>query len=352
MVHEIELKQSKDLQLCLIGSETKKVETTLTILLDIIAVHSKFLLLPPRGLHFGYVIAGHVSEEQTLKIINKGFFPFDFTITSPTATGYSDTSKKKSDAASMASGATRRTSKTFATTKTTATSKTNKSEKNKTNSKGGGGRGGGGGPSLELQSFNVSLASGNILPGDKVDIKVVFKSPQEPTIYTEQLMINIANRDPIKFPTNIVYELSGESKLPGIITTPDVIFEEHSIVDRFENLAMTPPYGIYSREDHVFSFGTFIIDCDRPFDGGSSKAAPKPTVRFIGDASKSKVANAPIGRKVEANFRIENPFKVPCYVDFTITPIKQEIETQVPYEDPFAMSVQPKELKIPPHEFR
>jgi len=336
----------------LIECETNKVEKTLTVFLDIIAIFSRFLLLPPHGLHFGYIIVGHTSNEQILKITNDGLLPFDFALSSPTAIGYSDAPKGKSDGASMVSSATKKTSKTAATTKSAGTKKSNKSDKSKAGAKGGGGDGGSGGPSLELQGFNINPASGNILPGDKIEIKILFKGPQEPKLLIEQLMINVNGKDPIKYPTDIVYELSGESKLPGITTTPEVIFEEHRIVDRFENTGSTPPCGVYSREDHIFSFGAFIIDCDRPLDSGPPKIAPKPSVRFTGDAPKAKVLNAPIGRKVEANFRIDNPFKVSCFVDFTITPTIPEIETQVPYEEPFAMFVQPNELEVPPHEFR
>jgi hypothetical protein len=346
-----EIERSRDLQLYLIECETNKVEKILTIFLDLIAVHSRFLILPPHGLHFGYVIAGQQSNERIVKIINRGFFPFDFIFSSPTALGYSVVAKGKSDVASMASGATKKTTKTTATSKTTATRKSSKSDKSKGSTKGGGGSGGGG-PALDLQGFNISLSSGNILPGDKIEVKIFFKAPLEPTLLTEQLMINISNKDPIKYPTDIVYELSGESRIPGITTIPDVIFEEHRIIDRIENIGVTPPYGVYSREDHIFSFGAFIIDCDKPFDCGPPKIAPKPSVRFTGDAPKPKVVNAPIGRKIEANFRIDNPFKVPCVVDFIITPTLPEIEAQAPYEEPFAMFVQPKELEVPPCEFR
>lgn len=353
LVSEVSLKRSRDLQLHLIECETNVVEKILTIFLDLIAVHSQFLLLPAHGLHFGYAVAGHLSEGRILKILNRGVFPFDFNISSPTSLGYTDAPKvSKSDAVSQASGATRKSSKTVASAKTTATTKTSASKRSSKSDKGKNMGGGGAAKALELKGFRLSPAAGNILPGEKVDILIFFKGPQEPEILTEQLLINITDKDPEKYPEDIKYDLTGESKLPGITTVPDVIFEEHQIIDKLENPAVTPPFGVYSRHDHVFSFGAFIIDCDRPFDGGPPKIAPKPSVRFTGDAPKPKVVNAPIGRKVEANFRIDNPFKVPCIVDFVITPTLPAKETQAPYEDPFAMFVQPPMLEVPPHEFR
>lgn len=353
LVSEVTLKRSRDLQLDLIECETSVVEKVLTVFLDLLAVHSKFLLLPAHGLHFGYAIAGHLSDARILKILNRGAFAFDFNLSSPTALGYS--AAPKSEAVSVKSGATRKTSKTVASAKTAATAKTVASRKGSVKGdkgKKGGGGGGGAVKALELQGFRMSPANGTVLPGEKCDIEIFFKGPEIPAVVTEQVLINITDKDPLKYPEDIQYDLTGESKLSGITTSADVIFEEHRLVDEIENLGMTPSYGVYSRKDHVFSFGAFIIDCDRPFDGGPPKIPPRPSVRFTGDAPKPKPVHAPIGRKVEANFRIDNPFKVPCFVDFLITPTLPEKETQAPYEEPFAMSVQPDMLEIPPHEFR
>jgi hypothetical protein len=203
---------------------------------------------------------------------------------------------------------------------------------------------------LELERFQLTPAVGTILPGEQVDVIIFFKGPEAPKVVTEQVMVNISDVDPSKYPENITYELTGESKLSGINTNPDVIFEEHRVIDELDTPGITPPYGIYSKNENLFSFGAFIIDCERQPDGQPMKG--RPSVRFTGDTSKPKQPIATIGKKLEANFRIDNPFKVPCFVDFLVTPIMPNLETQSPYEEPFAISVQPAMLEIPPHEFR
>jgi hydrocephalus-inducing protein len=103
------------------------VEKILTIFVDLHAVHSQFQLLPAHGIHFGYIVCGHLSESLVLKICNRGVFAFDFFLSNPKAVSAPGSPRPgKSDIVSQAS---KKSAKTVASAKTATSVKTMKSHK-------------------------------------------------------------------------------------------------------------------------------------------------------------------------------------------------------------------------------
>ncbi|BFI31149.1 hydrocephalus-inducing protein [Marchantia polymorpha subsp. ruderalis] len=312
-------------------------EKTIPIYISLHAVHSKFLILPAREIDFEQQVCGVLSEARTLKILNTGVFEFSFKISTPVVKLPEGGPSDKAE-----SIATKKSTKTIASAKTTATSKT-------TAGAGKGKKGQNAAPKMiDLRGFQLFPAVGTVLPGMKQDISVYFKGPETPLAVSEEIAIFISEKDPLKYPEDILYLLKGESQFPGFVTDPEVIFEEHRMLDEFEMFPAVLPPRTYSKGDHIFSFGPVFIDTDPP----SKKAATEPvkvSVKWSEDFLDTIRTPRPVKvHGADVNFKIMNPFKVPCTVDFTLTPEVVEQETLEAYEVPFAMDIQPQSISVPP----
>ena len=148
----------------------------------------------------------------------------------------------------------------------------------------------------------------------------------------------VADRDPDDQPLGIPYEISGESCIPGIVCD-DVaaIFEEHKIVPALDPFVAQDGFA-FSRGDNTFSFGPVIAEMVPEASGHGEED----------DAAAAPASLAARSGGVSAKFKISNSSKVPCSVDFTLTPKVDGGAT----DETFPMEVHPSRLDVPPHEHR
>ena len=190
------------------------------------------------------------------------------------------------------------------------------------------------GESLELGAFTVTPPTGTIDPGENVTITVVFAAENDRK-FTELAGIDVTDRDPSDQPLGIPYEIAGESCIPGI-DCEDVgnIFEEHKIVSALE--PFSPEGCVFAKRDKVFSFGAVIARAAaEPPDGGDDPERPPET-----DAEFTKRGG------VVASFKMSNPNKVQCTVDFTVKPRGDDATQE---GSTFPITISPETLEIPPH---
>lgn len=136
--------------------------------------------------------------------------------------------------------------------------------------------------------------------------------------YESTLAIDIADRDPQDSGDGIPFELSAESSIPGINTEDlDQIFEEQTVIQSLDpqlNTQTIISSSLYSQLERVFWFGTLV-------------------------ASKN-----PEGAK--DRFKIMNPNKIPCKVNFAVKPRSQS------KSEGFAFEVSPDSVSIDPHKHK
>ena len=153
--------------------------------------------------------------------------------------------------------------------------------------------------------------------------------------------MDVADRDPTINPSGFRTKFRRELH-PGIVCD-DVaaIFEEHKIVPALDPFVAQDGF-VFSRGDNAFSFGPVIAEMapDASGDGDGDGA----------DDADAGLAQAPPKPRagVSANFKISNASKVPCSVEFTLTP---KVEGGAS-EEAFPMEVHPSRLDVPPHEHR
>ena len=135
--------------------------------------------------------------------------------------------------------------------------------------------------------FTIYPGFGTVQPGQNTQITVDFgvESVQK---YEEFLAIEISDRNPDDCPGGIAYKLLAEGCLPTIDTVDlHGIFEEHRVVrsiTEFQNIAgIQVEGGIYGVEESKFVFPNVVV-----------------------------------GRKATARFKISNPHKLSCDVNFTV----------------------------------
>ncbi|CAM6101477.1 unnamed protein product [Calypogeia fissa] len=340
---ETTLLRNCDISLDLIEPLYEKTEQTIPIYISLHAVHTQFLILPAREIDFEFQVCGLLSEARTMKILNTGVFDLEYTLLAAPV--------KESEGAldnKETSLATKKSAKTVASAKTNASSKTSASGKGGQGKKG---KGAAAPKMLDLRGFQLFPSVGKLAPGMKQDISVYFKAPETPTKVYEEILITIKDRDPIKYPEDISYDLKGESQFPGFKTDPEVIFEEHRIVDNLEKFDTVLPPRTYAKGEHMYSFGAVYVDTDPP--PTESELGPgKPSVKFSGEIHAVKVVGKSRRKGADVNFKFANPYKVACSVEFTLTPETVEQETLEAYEMPFAMEIRPMKIDIPPLECR
>eukprot|EP01018_Ginkgo_biloba_P036849 Gb_10291 [translate_table: standard] len=311
---EVRLQKNQDIQIHLIDCLTGRVEQIINVPVNLYAVHSKFKVVPKGSIHFGSELVGRISEPRTLKIINTGEFPFSFKLfgfahtnatVEPTSTGQFETREEIKTKKGLEKTLEREGSKGKKTVSAPDT--------------------------LDLKSFTLSPASGTIQPSSTQEISVYFKAETAGSV-SEKIRLAISERDPLKYPEDIIYDISGVCCIPGIATDPKIIFEEHHIVDALDVSSSIPPYGTYSRKDNLFSFGAVVL-C------------------FEDSTVVSQASSQVAGNAVESRFKMENPFSVPCSLQLSITrPL--ELNSQVTADTSLCMEIFPQTMDIPPLEHR
>eukprot|EP01065_Artemidia_motanka_P026772 TRINITY_DN32019_c0_g1_i1.p1 TRINITY_DN32019_c0_g1~~TRINITY_DN32019_c0_g1_i1.p1 ORF type:complete len:3749 (+),score=1074.75 TRINITY_DN32019_c0_g1_i1:85-11331(+) len=146
---------------------------------------------------------------------------------------------------------------------------------------------------LALGAFKVDPAEGSIAPGESTEVVVVLDPTGLPAqAFSEKLGIQVEDYDVTDPKVRDPVVLEGESCVPGIaadLSLPDAsgVFEEQQVVHKLDKT--NRHRAVFSRESRVFSFGTMLLN-----------------------------------RQAQENFKISNPFKVPCTVTITL---KQKADT-------------------------
>ncbi|EGR29178.1 hypothetical protein IMG5_161280 [Ichthyophthirius multifiliis] len=168
---------------------------------------------------------------------------------------------------------------------------------------------------LIVNQFQVNPCKGTIPPDSSTIIELKFFG-QGQMIHEQKLGIEISGRDPKDQPNGILYELVGESCVPGINCEDfEQIFEEQIIVPSInaaQNITSMINSNVFYLEEKQFFFGTLI-----------------PSQNPEGIFEK---------------FKISNPHKIPCSVKFEVRK-RNEKSTE-----PFAFEIAQKQAKIHPHE--
>ncbi|KAH7442763.1 hypothetical protein KP509_02G000200 [Ceratopteris richardii] len=314
LTKEISLEKVQDFQLCISENHLKCPEQKIVIPISVKAVYSKFLLVPEQGIHFGSQVCGTTSVPQILLIHNVGHSPFSFKLSSAEVSEADEGAMKISKEESVAKKVSEKANDggKGADSKKNAAEKSKKlHEKMPLAAK----------PDvLELKHFKLSPSCGIVSPNEKQEVTIYFKAEAIGAV-SESVRVNISDRDPFVHAEEPIYSFYGDCCMPGIDTSPETIFEESHVLDRV-NCDNIPPKGTYCIRQSIFSFGPVVI------------ASP------ISKNTTSK----PGGRIAEARLRIENPFKVPCSLQFMISPYQQG-------QDAASFSVSPKALEIPPLEY-
>lgn len=109
---------------------------------------------------------------------------------------------------------------------------------------------------LQVGPFSITPARGSIEPGGCGEFSVIFHASGNQG-YLEAIKIDISERDPTDHPDGIVYELAGESCIPGIdARNVDSIFEEYVVSPCLD--PFNPTSREYGKREEVFNFGAVI----------------------------------------------------------------------------------------------
>ncbi|GMH35419.1 hypothetical protein BSKO_03287 [Bryopsis sp. KO-2023] len=280
--HEICLALDPEVFLSIFEPMTGMRELHFPIRLSANAVFSKYALTPARGINFGSMQYDTTSEPRTFQISNLGEFPFDFTLTNNSKTD--DTSASPPEKGKGKSAAA---------------------------------------DSIEIGAFTIVPSKGTIEPGNVAEIAVTFQASGS-QYNGEAINIGISEMDPSDSPSGIVYEVAGESCIPGIdAQNIDAIFEEHLISPQLD--PFNPVNGEFGRKEKAFNFGAV-------------------TARLSGGESTDEQDDA---NCVKANLKFINPVKIPSTVHFSIKP-QGEWTSRSGEAYPFV--VKPESVTIPPHE--
>ena len=297
---EVHLVNNGDLHLSVVDSSGVRHDK-IPVKVSIRTSYSKYALTPSRGVNFGPTMYNTESEPKTFEISNVGDFPFDFNLFDYGSRGGADAEIEKDEDG-------------------------NPVPPPKTE-----------GGELALGAFVLKPPTGTVEPGEKAVVEVVFKA-EDDRVFSELCGLDVSGRNPTDKPLGIVYPVAGESVIPGIAAEDfRGIFEEHKLV-----VALDPSMletNAFDTSNKVFSFGPVLANLAGDEEGEATPAEPEL------DENGEPKPVLPTGG-VKANFRISNPKKVPCSVDFTLAP-KEDAGGEK-----FPMEVHPASLDVPPHEHR
>jgi hypothetical protein len=286
---EITLKDFPTLKCIVFETSTGEVTASIPVKISVRAVFSKFSVLPVRDLNFGALVHGTRPSKQFV-IENSGEFDFKYSIFKLIARVNDQKNVKPTSKMS---------SKVRALSPPPTSKIMNKKDALKQ------------GDVVSFGSFSVFPTNGIIQTGSKQIITVDFHADVA-GIHEEIIGIDITDRAPGEHNDVLEYQLIGESCIPGINTIDFIsIFEEQSICKHLE-LFKTQSF-VYSEEDRVFFYGAYLA-----------------------------------GQQTQVQFKISNPFKVPCDVTLS-TKSRGKAKTEA---SDFAFDVEPKKLSIPSHEHR
>ncbi|ETO64005.1 hypothetical protein F444_18403 [Phytophthora nicotianae P1976] len=288
---EVTLRDCKDIKCTIIEMLTGEACREFYVHTSARSVFSKFRLQPNRGINFGPHKYNDPAQTQRIEIRNDGEFQFKFRV----------------QASKPATGREKAETLTIDTSLSPST--------------------------LSLGQYAISPDCGTVDPGVTMGVDVVFQ-PKDCAVYSETLQIAISGRnvEDVAESNTLMYELIGESCYPGINTTDyESIFEEQTVVRSLGVDSATPMPSLrkaplsgsiqavtFAEKEKIFSFGPLI-----------AAANWKGTVE---------------------RFKISNPTKVSCTVQFSITSSSSgagESEGGSP-----AFTVQPSVWEIPPLEHR
>ncbi len=310
-VDEMTVRDNKDIECTLMEAETGEKYETFNLAVSGDASFSKFRLQPLRGLNFG-AVKYEQSPERTFELKNDGSFAFSFQ-----ASSFSDLRSPRSPRSGSNSKSLTRRSSVLKFSEMQAQKQLKIKEASAKPSESAS-------PDpFEIGAFLVTPGGGILQPGESIQVTVKF-SAKGKKLYRERVALTISGRDPSdhsddlvmgsaaveEFPlyNTLVYELLGESCIPGINTAGyESIFEEQAIVRTFDQQTR----GVFSIEERVLSYGARI-----------------PT-------------NVP-KQGVCERFKISNPNKIKTFVDFAIEGRNKESEG--------IFEVQPTSAELPAHE--
>ncbi|CAF0941486.1 unnamed protein product [Adineta steineri] len=143
---------------------------------------------------------------------------------------------------------------------------------------------------LQVGPFIISPAFAMVIPGASSTVSVECISESDvPRKFDEEILIDIADRNPVEYPKGLVYKLKSELIVPQIDTSDiSSIFEEHRIVrnlSSFKNIADSITGGVYGEDERRFQFRNVIV-----------------------------------GRTSKARFKISNAQKVPVDINLILRP--------------------------------
>jgi hydrocephalus-inducing protein len=305
---EVTLKGDTSISLAIIETLTGRKETATFVKVNLRAVFTKYTLSPPHGINFGPLMYNTTSNPRVFEIVNTGEFPFNVNVV---PYGDDDAGETKPE------------------------------EKAK------GGKGDAAGKELKQGNFTITPSCATVEPGTTLKVEVTFEVVAQRT-YVELLAIHITDRDPNDHPGGIPYEIAGESCIPGIVTEDFMsIFEEHKLV------ASLDPHdvenNVFAMRDRVFNFGAVIAH----MGGEAAAAAAREAVAAASEAdaaggSIQAPPTKPVLPGVQANLKVTNCNKVPCTINLAM----KERGASMPAGEVHPMDIQPKQLTLPPHEYR
>lgn len=168
---------------------------------------------------------------------------------------------------------------------------------------------------LRIGQWAIKPCVGTIAPDQSQTVEITFSGSGQ-RLYEQRLAIDITGRDPEDQPSGILYEVVGESCIPGIdCENFENIFEEQVVMPSLNgsaNVAQMIKSNVFYYEEKCFYFGTLV-------------------------PSKS-----PDG--ICEKFKIINPNKIPCNVKFDV---RKRNPTS---NENFAFEIATKSKLIHPHE--
>ncbi|XJO77830.1 hypothetical protein BDV3_002359 [Batrachochytrium dendrobatidis] len=290
---ELHIKDSSALRCIVFEPTTGEITASIPIKINARAVFSKFSVLPMRDLNFGALVHGSKASRQFI-IENQGEFDFKYSIYKLVARAIEPKIGTKNKSHVRLGKLARAASPPPATK-----SISNRKEVFKPTD------------TLNSGAFTLFPTSGIVAAGTKQSITVEFHS-DNPGHFDETIGVDVSDRSPEEGSDAMEYRLVGESCIPGINTTDfSSIFEEQSVCKRLE--LFTTQNNVYAEDDRIFHFGAYLV-----------------------------------GQQVTVNFKISNPFKVPCDISLSTKP-RGKSRTD---SSDFAFDVETKKLTIPSHEYR
>ena len=238
------------------------------------SVFSKYRVLPQKGISFG-ALTYNTQKTRTFDIVNQGVFEFTFDIKCITRI------VRSRPGTSMGRSLTEAGDEGEATPDN----------------------------GIKFRNFTITPATGIVQPnGEKQPITVLFEATGQ-EIFSEVLGIQISERDPAVDQNGLVYEISGESCIPGILVKDFLqIFEEAAVLGKPPADPNQLINSTFIEEERVFHFGPCLVD-----------------------------------NRVEVRVKIVNPTKVTVTVDLAMSAKGAE---------PMAFEVLESQITIPMHEHR